>query len=69
MARPAKVFVPVVAAALAACGAGDEWGFRSGSPADALPPNVSRVLPAGLRPDWSADSRRLLFLDDLVGDG
>jgi hypothetical protein len=68
MARLAKVLVPVVAAALAACGSDDERGVRSGSPADALPAHVSQILPAGLRPDWSADSKRLLFLDDLVGD-
>ncbi len=27
-----------------------------------------RLLEAGLRPDWSHDGKRLLFLDDLVGN-
>jgi hypothetical protein len=55
-------------AAASGCGPDEPHGFRAGSPADALPPHVSPLLPAGLRPDWSADSQRLLFLDDLVGD-
>jgi hypothetical protein len=53
--------------ALAACGSGAH-GTRSGSPADALPPNVSRLTEQGLRPDWSADGSRLLYLDALVGN-
>jgi hypothetical protein len=53
---------------LAACDSGGERGSRSGSPADALPPNVSRLVPEGVRPDWSPDGRRLLYLNALVGD-
>jgi len=53
---------------LLACSSPDRHGTRSGSPADALPPNVSLLVPEGLRPDWSGDGRRLLYLDALVGD-
>jgi hypothetical protein len=56
------------ALSLFACSAPEERGSLPGSPADDLPPHISELLPAGLRPDWSADGRRLLFLDDLVGD-
>jgi hypothetical protein len=55
-----------VSAALYACGA--PAPPHAGSPADALPPQISRLLDAGMRPDWSGDGRRLLFLDALVGD-
>jgi len=50
------------------CGSSESVGTRSGSPIDALPEHVSLLLAEGLRPDWSGDGRRLLFLDDLVGD-
>jgi hypothetical protein len=56
------------AALVLACGPPQGREARSGSPADDLPAHISRLLPAGLRPDWSGDGRRLLFLDDLVGD-
>jgi hypothetical protein len=56
------------AVSLFACSPPEGRGARPGSPADALPPHISQLLPAGLRPDWSLDGRRLLFLDDLVGD-
>jgi hypothetical protein len=57
--------------ALAACvggGCGAPEASRRGSPADALPPHVSKLLDAGLRPDFSGDGARLLFLDELVGN-
>jgi len=54
--------------ALAGCGPDAAVGSREGSPADALPPPVTRLLETGLRPDWSPDGRRLVFLDALVGD-
>lgn len=57
-----------LATCLCACSASEPGGSLSGSPADALPPHISRLLDRGLRPDWSNDGRRLLFLDDLVGD-
>jgi hypothetical protein len=43
-------------------------GARSGSPADALPADVSLLVTEGVRPDWSGDGRHLLYLDELVGD-
>jgi hypothetical protein len=58
----------LLAAAPSGCGSSERGALRSGSPADALPPHISRLLEAGLRPDWAGDGRRLLFLDDLVGD-
>jgi len=57
----------VAAAALFGCSA-EKPAPHSGSPADALPPHITRVVEKGLRPDWSADGKRLLFLDDLVGN-
>jgi WD40-like Beta Propeller Repeat len=53
-------------AALYGCGA--EPAPRSGSPADALPPHITRVLEQGVRADWSADGTHLLYLSGLVGD-
>jgi hypothetical protein len=54
--------------ALAACGPADGRASRSGSPADALPPHVTRLVAEGVRPDWSRDGSRLLYLDALVGN-
>jgi hypothetical protein len=64
-----RIIVTLVAlpGVLVCCGS-DRAARRSGSPVDDLPPHVSRLLESGLRPDWSGDGRRLLFLDDLVGD-
>lgn len=56
----------LLATALGACG--EPAMRRAGSPADALPPQISRLLDVGLRADWSADARHLLYLDELVGD-
>jgi hypothetical protein len=53
---------------LAACGGDSDVGFRSGSPLDDLPEWIRPLLPSGLRPDWSPDGRRLVYLDALVGD-
>ena len=58
--------IAAVAAAIGACGA--PAPPHTGSPTDALPPQISRLLDAGMRPDWSADGKRLLYLDALVGD-
>ena len=66
--RPGFIRLALLAGGMAACDAPDPAALRAGSPADALPANVSRLLEAGLRPDWSHDGRRLLFLDDLVGN-
>ena len=51
-----------------ACQPAEETGFRSGTPLDDLPAWISPLLAAGVRPDWSADSSRLVYLDALVGD-
>jgi hypothetical protein len=62
------ISLALLAGALAGCGRSDPAAARAGSPADALPAHVTRLLEAGLRPDWSHDGRHLLFLDDLVGN-
>jgi len=54
--------------ALGGCDRAGEAGARVGSPLDALPPWITPLLETGLRPEWSADGRRLLFLDALVGN-
>ena len=55
--------------ALAACDPGGV-ATREGSPRDHLPDYISELsgLGAVLRPAWSADGTRFLYLDDLVGD-
>ncbi len=66
--------VPFLAAALLAstgCGRGPqdpEAGTLGGSPLDRLPPEVTQLTDFGLRPDWSPDGQRILFLDALAGD-
>lgn len=57
----------VVLGALAGCDFSDGPAAREGSPVDDLPPHIVRLTEKGLRPDWSSDGSRLLFLDDLVG--
>ena len=66
--RAAAAGLALLALASGGCGSGDEAAPRAGSPAEALPAHVTRLLDAGLRPDWSPDGERLLFLDALVGD-
>jgi WD40-like Beta Propeller Repeat len=58
----------LVCLALSACNHADETGFRDGSPLDDLPPWITPLLDTGLRPEWSADGSRLLYLDALVGN-
>lgn len=49
-------------------------GTRNGSPVDDLPPHIRLLdidLPDGgkpMRPDWSPDAQRLVFLDAPIGD-
>src|SRR5512135_2286879 len=43
-------------------------GLASASPADHLPPHITRLTGFGERADWSADGRRLLFLSKTFGD-
>jgi hypothetical protein len=59
----------IAAASLVACDRGGA-GTRDGSPRDHLPDYVREIseLGAALRPAWSADGSRFLYLDDLVGD-
>jgi hypothetical protein len=38
------------------------------SPADALPPHIKRLTWFGERADWSADGKRILFLEKTFGD-
>jgi len=54
--------------AIGGCSASDPPGRLTGSPVDDLPPHIVRLTESGMRPDWSADGTRLLFLDALVGD-
>ncbi len=42
--------------------------FLPGSPADNLPPHITRLTDFGSRPDWSIDGERILFLNGPVGD-
>ena len=41
---------------------------RSGSPADDLPPHITRLTWFGERADWSHDGNRILFLSKTFGD-
>lgn len=58
----------VIAASLVGCNRDEGIGLRSGSPTDDLPQWISPLVDVGLRPDWSADSTRLVYLDKLIGD-
>lgn len=58
----------LVCLALLACNQSNETGFRDGSPLADLPPWITPLLENGVRPEWSADGRRLLYLDALVGN-
>jgi dipeptidyl aminopeptidase/acylaminoacyl peptidase len=40
----------------------------SGSPADHLPPEITRLTAFGERADWSPDGRKLIFLSKTFGD-
>jgi hypothetical protein len=62
-----RIAVAVATLTLVACSA-EKQSPRSGSPADALPPEITHLVEKGVRADWSADGTRVLFLDDLIGD-
>lgn len=53
---------------LLSCQRAENTGFREGSPLDDLPAWITPLLANGVRPDWSADGSRLVYLDALVGD-
>lgn len=59
----------LVAGTLAAC-APSGIGEKQGSPRDDLPDYITELTGLGpvVRPAWSADGSRFLYLDDLVGD-
>jgi hypothetical protein len=57
-----------LAASLVGCDRAPEIGSRGGSPIDDLPVWISPLLSSGLRPDWSPDGSRIVYLDALVGD-
>lgn len=67
MTRAGSILL-LVAACLLGCDRGPDVGFREGSPMDDLPPWITPLLATGLRPDFSADGTRLVYLDALVGD-
>ena len=40
---------------------------NTGSPADHLPPNITRMTYFGQRADWSLDGKKILFLEKTFG--
>ncbi len=62
-------FVLVVSSLSLGC-SGPEAGFRDGSPRDQLPEYISELTDLGavVRPAWSVDGTRFLYLDALVGN-
>ena len=62
------LFVLAFALATLGCSRAQDVGTRPGSPADDLPKWITPLLASGVRPDWSGDGRRLVYLDGLVGD-
>jgi hypothetical protein len=41
---------------------------RASSPADALPPHISRITWFGEQPEWRPDGKRILFVSKVFGD-
>ncbi len=68
LASPGRFLLLAVGLSLA-CNAPDA-GFRDGSPRDQLPDYITELTDLGavVRPAWSADGSRFLYLDALVGD-
>jgi hypothetical protein len=58
----------LVGALLAGCDRAGPLGFREGTPLEDLPAWIRPILDSGVRPDWSADGKRLVYLDALVGN-
>lgn len=63
-------WIPFALAALLAGCAPPDIATRDGSPRDDLPPHITELtgLGSAVRPAWSPDGRRFLYLDALVGD-
>jgi hypothetical protein len=53
---------------MSACSGSTDIGFRDGSPMANLPEWITPLGDIGLRPDWSADTQRIVYLDALVGN-
>jgi hypothetical protein len=45
-----------------------EKGTLPGSPLDELPPHITQLTETGARAAWSPDGKRLLYMDDTIGD-
>ena len=58
----------LIAITLAACSRAKDVGVLDGSPMDDLPAWITPLLDSGVRADWSADGRYLVYLDGLVGN-
>lgn len=67
--HPLAPAIVALSLALLACGV-PEVGFRDGSPLASLPEYVQPLLAieGGVRPAFSADGSRILYLDALVGE-
>ena len=46
----------------------ERFQFRDGHPVDDLPPYIQQVSGFGERPDWSADSKRIVFVEKPMGE-
>jgi Tol biopolymer transport system component len=60
--------IPVIFACMLAQSFGQKPARAEKSPADSLPPYISRLTMFGERADWSHDGRRILFLEKTFGD-
>jgi len=60
MRTPASLLAGLLLAAPLA--ADDRYQSRDGHPADHLPPYLEQVSGFGERPEWSPDSKRILFV-------
>ena len=60
--------VTTVIAAICTVALADGQGQKSGSPEEALPPNITQVTGFGERASWSPDGRRIAFMSRSFGD-
>ena len=66
MIRSARLLL--TALLLPPAAAEEKFQFRDGHPADHLPPYIRQVSAFGERPDWSADGKKLLFVEKPMGE-